>query len=316
MADFSKAPKMKKTRAPERDELDALSGELDIEVAVEEHERTRSETMGSNAEFIMLADGENVLRFLPPRPGQKVPWVRYMQHRIPGSNPRGTDKDGWDRNLVCVASLPTEDGSKMACPICKIRDGLTRTASPNDSAAQANIKALKPKLRVITEVIDLTDEDTAEKGVQLFAYGSMIDESLISLLQGRLATNFTSAKTGAPVLIMREGKGIETRYKNVRVVTNEQGPIDVAYLRERVDLHKFLTAPSREDMAKAIAKLTGQRAPEEEAPRRPKATRASVPKAKPKPKAKAKEKDSEPYEYEEDFEDEDEDEDELDDEPY
>jgi len=311
--------KSKKLRPPTDDELDALSGDLDMTTAVEEFEATRTESMGSGGDFIKLEDGDNLLRFLPPKPGDKVPWIRFFQHRIPGSNPRGTDKDGWDRNIVCPASIPLADGSKRACPICKLAATLRRTGSPNDPTVKANIRALTAKLRIITEVVDVTTPQTAEKGVQLFAYGSMIDDELIAMIKGRFKFNFTSAKAGAPILIVREGQGLDTKYKNIRAIMDEAGPIEVKYLRERTDLSRFMELPTREAMEAAIAKLTGKKpgrreesADEEEeaAPRRPKTSRPSVKEA---PKKAVKKKVPDPVEYDED-DDEDEDEDELDDE--
>lgn len=238
----------RRTRAPSEDEYAGLVGDVDIQATVEEYEKTHVESTRDS--FVKLEEGDNVVRFLPPKPGEKIPWARAMVHRIPGSNPRGQDKAGWDKRVLCVASTPGPNGEKQRCPICAVREKLERSGSAAD---QATAKTLRPKLQVWAEVVVLTTEAEEAKGVQIFNYGAQIDEGLLGLLQGRFGFNFLHHQTGAPVLIKREGQGMSTKYGGIRAL--DRASIDVNLLRQRKDLARFVKLPTREEMADALAAL-------------------------------------------------------------
>lgn len=264
-------------RPPARDELDELSGDIDMAAVNEEYERTRQEQRGGT-DFMNLPVGESALRFLPPPPGKKVPWVRFRRHRIPGSG--GGGKGSWDRHILCVASVPAPDGSLRVCPICQAREPLFKAGQAGDEVAKKNASAMYASLRVIAEVVDVTSDQTTAEGNKLFGYGTKIDDGLIGILSGRGAVNFTSAKTGCPVLITREGTGLNTEYKNIKALIEERGPLDVEWLRNRTDLDRFLKLPTREEMAEALSaygvstKTIGAQRP---AARRPAAVKAPEP---------------------------------------
>lgn len=275
----------KRVRPPSEDEYAGLVGDVDVTATVEEYEKTHVET-SSRDSYVKLEEGDNVVRFLPPKPGDKIPWVRAFVHRIPGSNPRGQDKAGWDKRVLCVSSIPGPNGEKQSCPLCRLREKLEMSSNPTD---QANAKILRPKLQVWAEVVVLTNDAEEAKGVQIFNYGAQIDEGLVGLLQGRYAFNFLHHQTGAPVLIKREGQGMATKYTGIRAL--DRSAIDVSYLRQRKDLSRFIKPPTREEMADALAAFgvgpAASHAVPAASPRRPpQATaRPAAPRAAPKPPA-------------------------------
>ena len=240
---------------PQADELDTLAGEIDVTTVNEEYERTRSEQRGGG-DFITLVQGDNLLRLLPPKPGEKVPWVRFFRHKIPGgSGGGGGDKGDFDKFILCPTSILNPDGSKRTCPICKKREPIWAAGEAGDEVAKKNAQALRKQLRIVTEAINLTTDEDAAKGVQLFGYGSMIDEALVGLLTGKFAYNYTSAKAGCPVLITREGKQLQTKYKNIRAITEQKFPLDPEYLRDRVDLQRFVKLPTQDEMRAAMSAM-------------------------------------------------------------
>jgi cell division septation protein DedD len=237
------------TKPPAHDEYADLVGEVDLEIIASEYEKTRSES-GMRDEYVRLVEGDNVLRFLPPKPGEKIPWVRAMVHRIPGSNPKGQDKSGWDKRVICLQGTLGPNGEKRRCPICDLREHLDASGIPSNVALAKQIRA-KPS--IWAEVINLTTPDEEAKGIQIFNYSSMIDEGLVGLLTGRYAFNYLHHINGAPVLIQREGAGMATRYKGIR--TLDRCPIDISVLRDRKDLSRFVRPPTPDQLWEAFDAL-------------------------------------------------------------
>lgn len=263
---------------PTMDELDQLAGEADMEAMASDYESTYEEYGG--AQFLKLALGENVVRFLPPRKGQTVPWVRCKIHSTPfGSTP--------NIQIVCPESVPNEDGTKRACPACKRYATGAQNADP---AAKEQAKRWKAKLQVFAEVIDVTSDETAAKGVQIFRYGKQIDDDLFGLMRGRGAVNFFDKREGCPVSIRREGAAINTEYKDIKAITAEKQPIEVEWLRQRPDSIEWLRRlPTREEMEKFLAAMgagpAAAQAPSAAPTTRP--TRPTRPASRPAPAAPA-----------------------------
>lgn len=225
------------------DELDMLAGDSDLTAMTADHDSTYEEFGAARASWIKLEQGETVLRFLPPRPGESVPWVRFKEHRAPSLK----------RPIVCPASVPMEDGSRRSCPICKRWEQLS--ASP-DPVAKETAKQLRPKLKVVAEVVDVTSNESEALGVQLFSYGKTIDDALLGILRGRAAVNFTDKRTGCPVTVTRQGTGLKTEYKDIRAVLDERGPVNIEWLRARPEsiawTHELPTREAMEEMMEAL----------------------------------------------------------------
>lgn len=226
--------------APEIDDDEfAEAGTLVLDVALEMQADLPDDGGGGQREqFLKLGQGQNFLRFLPPVTGKQVPWVHTWQHGWgSGSNYRTV-------NCPRMMSRPPK-----ACPICEERDRLLNSSREADRKSAGS---LKPKLRVITEVVNLTNEDERDKGVQLFAYGRQINDALSGILQaGKMGGDFTHKKSGFPILIVREGEGVDTNYPTISA-TPDRGPVEGEWLLDRHDLDRYTKLPTREEMEGAL----------------------------------------------------------------
>lgn len=231
----------KRPPPPEEEDEFAEAGTLVIDAALELQGELPDDGGGERVQFLKLAQGQNFLRFLPPKVGDKVPWVFTWQHGWgSGSNYRTV-------NCPNLMSRPPKP-----CPICDERGRLLQSTRDADKKSAA---ALKPKLRVIAEVANLTNDEETAKGVQLYAYGRQINDALAGILSaGKMGGDFTHKTTGFPILIVREGEGVDTNYPTVSA-TPDRGPIEAEWLSMRHDLDRFRRLPTREEMEGALKGL-------------------------------------------------------------
>lgn len=223
----------------EEDEF-SEAGTLVLEDALDMQDELPEEGSGNFDSFLKLEQGRNVLRFLPPdaSSGRTVPWVFTWQHGWGGGSNYRTV------NCPRMMSRPPKP-----CPICARRAELLESSRKADKKSAG---ALKPKLRVITEVVDVTTEESGEKGVQLFAYGRQINDALAGILQaGKLGGDFTHKRKGFPILIVRDGTGVDTSYPTVSA-TPDRSPVEGHWLLDRKDLSRFTKLPTREEMESAL----------------------------------------------------------------
>lgn len=235
----------KNRRIEEEEDEFAEAGTLVLDKAVEMQAELPEDSGGERADFLKLDQGQNFLRFLPPQIGQEVPWVHTWQH-------------GWGAG----ANYRTVNCPKMMgrpakrCPICEERERLLGSSREADRKSAG---ALKAKLRVITEVVNLTTEEERDKGVRLYAYGRQINDALSGILMaGKMGGDFTHKRNGFPILIVRDGEGVDTSYPTVSA-TPDRGPVEGEWLLDRIDLTRYSKLPTREEM-EAACKALGVRA--------------------------------------------------------
>lgn len=151
----------------------------------------QQETAGDET-FMKLKVGKNVVRFLPPRQGEKSPFKVVRQHfiRLPGND------------APVVFACPRHGAEKDRCPACEQAAKLRATGVKVDRDKAWD---LMPKMRVFANVIDRKDMDA---GPKVLGFGKTIHEELTDLRQDPDAGgDFTHPEDGFDVIITRKGTG-------------------------------------------------------------------------------------------------------------
>jgi len=190
-----------------------------------------------NASYYKAVVGRNVVRFLPSMMGKKATAVVH-QHviEVPGQqNPS---------SFNCPKMM-----AKRPCPACKKVELLRATGNPVDYQEAGKILA---KIRVFANIID---RKNPEKGPQVFGYGKMIHADLVSLVSDKDAGgDYTHPIEGFDLVINREGEGMKTRYKVLRVAKNTPLAADAGTMQDWINtqpsLDKYMAVPSMQEMEK------------------------------------------------------------------
>lgn len=200
-------------------------------------------TKAGQKSYMKLVEGDNVVRFLPPRIGKPSPFAATYSHymELP---------DGRKVSFNCPRMM-----AKRACIVCAKGEQLRNSRSMTDQKAG---KRLFPRLRVYANVIDRNNEAL---GVQLLAFGKGVMEALTAIRQDkRKGGNFTNPETGRDIIITRKGTGqFDTEYTVSPDVSTSPLHADPGqsdeWLEMAYDLDPFLTVLSDEDIR---AKVRGE----------------------------------------------------------
>lgn len=154
--------------------------------------------------FLKIEAGKKVIvRFLPPRPGERTPFRTVWEHNIelPGSK----------TNFACPRM-----NAKLPCPACTA-ESQYRAQGQEDTA-----KGFKAKKRLYANVIVRGEED---KGVRILGFGTQIEEQIMDIRR-EAGVNFSHPVSGVDFIIKREGSGqFDTQYK---VLADPKGPSPLA----------------------------------------------------------------------------------------
>ena len=220
-------------------------------------------TRAGQKSYMKLTEGDNVVRFLPPRIGKSSPFAATFSHYM-------DLPDGRKVSFNCPRMM-----AKRACIVCAKGEQLRTSRSMTDQKAG---KRLFPRIRVYANVIDRTNEAL---GVQILAFGKGVMESLTALRQNpRKGGNFTHPETGRDIIITRKGTGqFDTEYTISPDVTTsplhaDPGQAD-EWLEFAYDLDPFLTVLDDEAIR---AKVRGEEA--EPTPSRPAAKTIAAPRGR------------------------------------
>jgi len=212
--------------------------------------------LASESDFLKVGVGRTVLRFLPPAPGQRSPFVKVFQHYIdiPGlSSPA---------SFAC----PRLNGAKRACPACQRADQLRASGNPADFDLAGQLRASK---RVYANVINRASPD---RGPVIYAFGKTIHEKLISLAGDPDWGDFTDpGPDGYDITITRTGTGkTDTKYDLVGARTctplSSDAAETAAWLDSAHDLGRFIRVPSEEELRQLLPGFNS--APPARGPRR------------------------------------------------
>ena len=212
-------------------------------------------TKAGQKSYMKLVEGDNVVRFLPPRIGKSTPFAATFSHymELP---------DGRKVSFNCPRLM-----AKRACIVCAKGEQLRNSRSMTDQKAG---KRLFPRIRVYANVIDRNNEAL---GVQILAFGKGVMESLTAIRQDkRKGGNFTHPESGRDIIITRKGTGqFDTEYIVSPDVQGsplhaDPGQAD-EWLEFAYDLDPFMTVLSDDEIR---AKVRGEEAdapPQRSAPK-------------------------------------------------
>lgn len=198
-----------------------------------------------NNEFVKLKEGTNKLRLLPAMPGQKLPFIKVMEHfleDLPGQK-------GKTFKFVCPRSMSK---GKMRCPACAHSDQLKSTGNPldNDTAFQWSAR-----LQIYANVIDRKRE---EDGPKVFAFGKKIWNQLKPILEDKHDGGDASnpGEDGFDIIVVRKGTKKDTDY-SVRTARKNSSLTDdpdvlETWLEGRKNLEKYKTLPDPEELKAAL----------------------------------------------------------------
>lgn len=213
--------------------------------------------------YMKLVEGDNVIRFLPPRIGKPSPFAQTFSHymELP---------DGRKVSFNCPRMM-----AKRACIVCAKGDQLRNS---RNFADQKTGKRLFPRIRVYANVIDRANE---QLGVQILAFGKGVMESLLSLRQNpRKGGNFTHPESGRDIIITRKGTGqFDTEYTvspdiSASPLHADPGQAD-EWLEMAYDLDPFMAVLSDDEIR---AKVKGEEA--DAPPQRAAASKAIQPRTR------------------------------------
>jgi hypothetical protein len=203
-------------------DLSALYGHYDDEQANEDKNKTEG-----GGDLFKFKTGDSVLRFLPPAPGERSPFVQTWNHFIETGPNEGIG-----------FNCPRKMGGGH-CPSCEIADKL---AGSTNKAEREAAWGYKPKLRFFSLVVD---RDNEAAGPQAVAFGKTIFEQLSNLRTGRAGGNFTDpTDKGFDVIVNKKGEKKKTEY--VCTPDRANSPLHpdqdlmIEWLQNRPDVSKYL----------------------------------------------------------------------------
>lgn len=221
-------------------------GEYDEETAAQEKEDLEA----GGAEFMKLKAGRNLVRILPPPPGQRKPFRTVYQHFI---------EIGPVKQSVICARME----AKKPCAVCMKVEELRKSKNDLD---QQMANSLFARRRVFANVIDRSEPD---KGPKVLAFGKTVHEQLVALRSDEEAgANYVHPLTGHDIVIERTGTGkTDTKYKVMLGKQKALGPSDEVmqeWIDTQHDLNAYAKLPSLDDVRKLLSGETDESAEGEE----------------------------------------------------
>lgn len=207
----------------------------------------RDAIQAGSSSFLKIGEGRHVLRFLPPKVGQRSPFTKVWQHFI--NMPGRPDPI----RFLC----PAKEAKKF-CPVCKKAQQLIDSSKESDRKKGFDIRA---KRRIYANVIH---RDQEEEGVQIFAFGVMIYKALTAIAADEDAGgDFTDPITGFDIVVERKGTGLNTEY-DVRPSrrSSELGNMD--WLAEAPSHAHLLKVPTLDEIKGMFAEGQSEPEPEED----------------------------------------------------
>jgi len=204
-------------------------------------EAARAAAMGNFGPmpFLKLKSGKNRIRVMPPWTDEgknAYQWWREVWTHW-GVGPDDENK----KTVACPKKTPQLDGAATDCPVC---DEVERLRATGDPADLEEAKALRARMRVFVNAIDLDDPEWTQENIdemigagveedrlpevgdpkiQVLGFGSMIFKELLDYYNDEI--DMTDLEEGYNVIITKEGKDLNTKYR-VRLEKNvSQAPV-------------------------------------------------------------------------------------------
>jgi len=174
-------------------------------------------------------DGKNTIRILPSASKKGLWFYEATFH--------------YGVNLPCLKMI----GEK--CPVCRHKDKLLQSSS-DDKLELAN--ELEGKTRILFNIVDLTDEDTKELGVQVWGHSETTLQKLMYIWNDPEWGDFTDPEEGYDIIVEKTDQRGPDAYK-IRPRRNPSKIEKMKWLKKMKKLHKVLTPPTRIDAKRRLA---------------------------------------------------------------
>lgn len=219
---------------------------------------------GTSMKFWKPANGKNVIRILPPWTDEGVFANQFYREVHQHWNVAGEDTGP----TLCPKKTP-ELTSDKECPICDLLEQLK--AQKSNVEAQELVKELRAKLAYFLSIVDINDpvysaKDIAEwkkerpdsecpfeagdVKIQCYASTSTTFDQILNIVIAN-DMDITDLSEGNNVVIMKAGKGLQTKYTVTPEIKKTKTP-GVTATTKLPDLSKVGKVPSFEDMLKAL----------------------------------------------------------------
>lgn len=203
---------------------------------------------GGGAEWMKLVPGRNVVRIVPPPPGQS-PFLIFSQHFV-------TRPDGTKFSFAC----PNRE-KKERCPVCEHANKLFAS---NNKVDKESAKAFWPRKRILVNVIDRAQPDA---GPKVLGIPKTVHEAIIKIRNNPDAGgNPVHPIDGFDLCIERKGSGqLDTEYSVIPSRKNSPlGPtVEVmnGWIAAQHSLTPFAKTLSAAEINAAFHKLDDVQAP-------------------------------------------------------
>lgn len=165
-------------------------------------EKVESDAAGGGAEFMKLVAGRNVVRVLPPPPGQRSVFKVVYQHFV--------TIGGQSKSVLC-ARIEAQQHCDVCAKIAELR------SSPN-ATDQELAKDFGARRRVFVNVIDRKEE---AKGPKVMGIGKQVHEQMLALRTDEDAGgDWSHPVDGFDLIITRTGTGKNDTKYDVKAARN------------------------------------------------------------------------------------------------
>ena len=157
---------------------------------------------------------------------------------------------GVDRSAVLCLSKMFD----KPCPICEERSRLEKSEGRrgrDDSDIQDEINALRPSVRYLFWIVDMTNDRTKDEGVQLYDAPKRINIEIISLSVNKRTgelLDISSVKDGKTLVFIRKGKAMkDTKYSGFEL--EDRKPLRKEWLEQVLPWDEVLKEYSYDEIA-------------------------------------------------------------------
>ncbi len=213
----------------------------------EDFERDYNRAKGITGAAIMeLQEGPNIVRFIPSNRPEVTPMRSTGMHFVDAI-------PGLDQTLVFAC--PKQE-LQQPCPVCLHVEELRRSANPVDRARADRVAV---KLRVYANVVDRSaPPDDPQHGLRVLGFGKSVLEQLKTIRRNSKMGGdfFQPDPRGFDIVIVKEGEGMQTRYKVIPV--RENAPLDAdiamtqALIDNQYDLNQYVNPQVPEEIITAL----------------------------------------------------------------
>jgi len=193
--------------------------------------------VGAGGEWLKIAVGRTVVRFLPPKQGWPSPFVIQHQHfiELPGS----------DRPVTFAC--PKMHEGKL-CIVCAKADKLETSGNGRDAKMA---QRLRPNKRIMANVV--ADPGNPEQPVQIWAFGKQVYDQLKSIRQDdENGGNFLDPMNGFNLSINRTGTGKNDTKYVVTAARAQSKLMNMDWIATQKDLRLYVRIPTEEQQRRLL----------------------------------------------------------------